>query len=355
MADTAPVFIWMAGTDSLRTFFSKPWLEFTGRSFELEQGNGWTEGIHPDDIQRTLDTYLTAFNARRNFEMEYRLRRADGVYRWVVGAGVPRFMPNGDFLGYIGSCFDITERKYAEEEIRKLNMILAEKADELDAANKELEAFNYTVAHDLRGPLNNIGLYVQTIQQLSGTNLDETCREYLTGGYKSVQRMNQLIDVLLQFSKLSNVEPQRESFDISAMSREIADELQRTSPERRYVFRIADGLIANGDPKLLRVALSNLLRNAWKYSGKKEEATIKFGATEIGGKHAYFVRDNGEGFDLADADKLLYPFSASPAPKSSKAPESVWQRWRELSSDTAVRFGRRGSGGKGRASTSPFA
>jgi PAS domain S-box-containing protein len=318
MADTAPVLIWMAGTDSLCTFFSKPWLEFTGRSFEQEQGNGWTEGVHPDDMQRCRDTYLTAFKARRNFEMEYRLRRADGMYRWIVDAGVPRFMTNGDFSGYIGSCFDITERKYAEEEIRKLNMILAENADELDAANKELEAFNYTVAHDLRGPLNNIGLYFQTIQQLYGAKLDETGREYVTGGYKNVQRMNQLIDVLLQFSKLSNAEPQRENFDISAMSREIVDELKRTSPERRHIFRTTDGIRADGDPKLLRVALSNLLLNAWKYTCKKEEATIEFGATEIGGKQAYFVKDNGEGFDLADADKLFIPFQRLPGSEEFK-------------------------------------
>ena len=308
MADTAPVLIWMAGPDSLRAFFSKPWLEFTGRSFEQEQGNGWTEGIHPDDIQRCLDTYLTAFNARRDFKIEYRLRRADGVYRWLIDAGVPRFMPNGDFSGYIGSCFDITERKYAEEEIRNLNQMLAEKAVELDTANKELEAFNYTVAHDLRGPLNTIGLYLQTIQKQYGTNLDETCREYLTGGHKSVQRMNQLIDVLLRFSQLSNVEPQRESFDISAISRDIVDELKRTSPERRYAFLTTDGIMAYADPKLIRVVLSNLLCNAWKYTGKKEEATIEFGATDIGDKQTYFVRDNGEGFDLAEADKVFIPF-----------------------------------------------
>jgi len=151
-----------------------------------------------------------------------------------------------------------------------------------------------------------------------GAKLDETCREYLTGGYKNVQRMSQLIDVLLEFSKLSNVEPQREDFDISAVAREILDELKRTSPERRYVFRIADGIMVNGDPKLLGVALNNLLRNAWKYTGKKEETVIEFTATEIAGNQAYFVRDNGEGFDLADADKLFIPFQRLPGSEEFK-------------------------------------
>jgi signal transduction histidine kinase len=102
------------------------------------------------------------------------------------------------------------------------------------------------------------------------------------------------------------------------MAREIVEELKRTSRERRYVFRIADGIIVNGDPKLLGVALNNLLRNAWKYTGNKEEAVIEFGATKIGGKQAYFVRDNGEGFDMADADKLFIPFQRLPGSEEFK-------------------------------------
>ncbi len=117
MADSAPVLLWMAGTDTLCTFFNKPWLDFTGRTLEQEVGNGWTEGLHPDDFQRCLDMYLSAFEARRNFTMEYRLRRRDGEYRWVLGTGVPRFSPAGEFAGYIGSCVDITERKHAEERL----------------------------------------------------------------------------------------------------------------------------------------------------------------------------------------------------------------------------------------------
>jgi len=97
------------------------------------------------------------------------------------------------------------------------------------------------------------------------------------------------------------------------VAREILDELKRASPERRCVFRVADRIMVNGDPRLLRVALNNLLRNAWKYTGKKEEAVIEFGATELDGKPAYFVRDNGEGFDVADAHKLFIPFQRLPA------------------------------------------
>jgi PAS domain S-box-containing protein len=118
LADTAPVLIWMSGTDKLCSFFNKPWLDFTGRTMQQELGNGWTEGVHPEDYDSCLDIYVTSFNAREPFEMEYRLRRYDGQYRWILDHGVPRFAPGGDFLGYIGSCIDIHERKEIEEALR---------------------------------------------------------------------------------------------------------------------------------------------------------------------------------------------------------------------------------------------
>jgi PAS domain S-box-containing protein len=121
MADNAPTLIWMSGMDKLCTFFNQGWLNFTGRSMQEELGEGWTSGVHPDDLERCLDVYTKAFDARADFEMEYRLRRFDGEYRWIVDYGVPRFGSNGTFCGYIGSCVDITERKLAEVSLRELS------------------------------------------------------------------------------------------------------------------------------------------------------------------------------------------------------------------------------------------
>src|SRR4029453_4426469 len=119
VADVAPVLIWMSGVDKLCTFFNKGWLEFTGRSLEQELGNGWAEGVHREDIDRCLDIYQISFNAQESFTMEYRLRRSDGEYRWVLDIGTPRFASDGAFLVYIGLSIDITEGKESEEEARR--------------------------------------------------------------------------------------------------------------------------------------------------------------------------------------------------------------------------------------------
>ena len=118
MADAAPVLIWVAGLDKKCTYFNRTWLEFTGRTLEQEAGDGWVEGVHPDDVSACMGRYVEAFEARRPFRMEYRLRRHDGEYRWIIDHGTPRFGPDGGFAGYIGSCFDITEMRLAEDRLR---------------------------------------------------------------------------------------------------------------------------------------------------------------------------------------------------------------------------------------------
>jgi len=141
MADSVPVLLWVAGTDALYTFFNRTWLQFTGRTLEQELGVGWMEGLHPDELQRCLNTYQSAFNARQSFEMEYHLRRADGEYRWILDTGIPRFTPDGTFAGYIGSCIDITERKQVEEERAKLIAILEATPDLVASASLDEQIY----------------------------------------------------------------------------------------------------------------------------------------------------------------------------------------------------------------------
>ena len=144
VADTAPVLIWMSGTDKLCVYFNKPWLDFTGRSLEQEKGNGWAEGVHPDDLQRCLDTYTQVFDRQEEFRMEYRLRRHDGEYRWIFDVGAPRFNADHSFAGYIGSCVDVTERRRAEKTVRE-----SEERLRLAAHVGKMYAFDWDVATDL--------------------------------------------------------------------------------------------------------------------------------------------------------------------------------------------------------------
>jgi PAS domain S-box-containing protein len=213
---------------------------------------------------------------------------------------------------------DISERKIAEEEIGRLNRNLSERAAELEIVNKELEAFDYTVAHDLRQPLNLLNSYCQVITTLCGDQLQEECRGYLKDSYNVTLRMNRLIEALLNFSRLGHVEPHRESVDLSSLAREVAGSLAQTGPERQVDFRIAEGLVANGDPSLLQVVLDNLFGNAWKYTSVRGQAVIEFGVREIDLVPTYFVRDNGAGFDMTDAEKLFYPFQRLPGAETSR-------------------------------------
>jgi PAS domain S-box-containing protein len=137
LADSGLALIWRAGTDKLCTYFNEPWLKFTGRTLAQEWGNGWTEGVHPEDLDRCVGIFVTAFDKRETFDMEYRLKHASGEYRWIRDLGTPNFSSSGEFVGYIGHCFDITVQKQAEEKIRKFNEDLEQKVEERTARLQE--------------------------------------------------------------------------------------------------------------------------------------------------------------------------------------------------------------------------
>jgi PAS domain S-box-containing protein len=202
----------------------------------------------------------------------------------------------------------VIERKRAEEEIQKLNRSLEMKAAELAAANKELEAFSYSASHDLRAPLRTIDSFSRALLEDYPDKLDQTGKDYLRRVRSATQRMGELIDDLLNLSLTMRREMRREETNLSELARTIAGELQKTKPGRRVDFVIQDRVSAQGDARLLRELLENLLGNAWKFSGKKPQARIEFGVEPQGDRRVYFVRDNGAGFDMNYAEKLFVPF-----------------------------------------------
>jgi signal transduction histidine kinase len=185
---------------------------------------------------------------------------------------------------------------------------VAERTAQLEAANKELEAFSYSVSHDLRAPLRSIDGFSQAVLEDYADKLDQEGREHLHRVRASSQRMGELIDNLLSLSGVTRRDLRLETVNLSELARNIAAELQQSQPERQVTFAIAEGLQATADGGLMRVVLENLIGNAWKFSGKRADAKIEFGVVQDNGSPAYFLRDDGAGFDMAHADKLFGAF-----------------------------------------------
>jgi len=203
---------------------------------------------------------------------------------------------------------EVAERKRAEDDIRKLNSQLVQRSAQLEASNKELEAFSYSVSHDLRAPLRGIDGFSQAVLEDYGEKLDESGRSYLCRVRTASQRMSQLIDAMLNLARLTRAEIHTQTFDMSAVVRAVLDDFQKMEPDRKVECLVANNVFATADPQLLRAVLENLLGNAWKFTRHQTHPRIEFGHGQYKGQSAYFVTDNGAGFDMTYVHKLFGAF-----------------------------------------------
>lgn len=282
-------------------------------------------GYHPDELSGRPVELLVAgppecrgladWHNRDNVgvhgrECWFRGRNGDKI---AVSVAVSRLPETGNTPpGMVFSVQGISERRAMEDELRRyrenLEQLVAERTRELSALNRELESFSYSVSHDLRTPLRALNGFSQALIEDYGGQLDETAKGYLDRIRASSERMSHMIDGLLTLSRVTRSDLNRETVDLSNMAAEILREMAEAEPRRNAAFDIRPGILVQGDSALLRVLMQNLLNNAWKFTGGRKETRIEFGRRTEGGESVLFVRDNGAGFDPADADKLFQPF-----------------------------------------------
>ena len=236
----------------------------------------------------------------------------DGTKRYVETSASLLKDSSGKPIGFRGILHDITARKRAEEELKKyreqLEGLVQERTIKLEASNKELEAFSYSISHDLRAPLRAIDGFSQALLEDCEDKLDLQGKDYLIRIRAATQRMSTLIEDLLNLSRITRSEMSMEKVNLTRIVRSVINELQNSQPQRHVKIRIADGLEDIADSRLISIALENLMSNAWKFTAKQSEALIEFGSTREGSKKVYFIRDNGAGFEMTYMDKLFAPF-----------------------------------------------
>jgi PAS domain S-box-containing protein len=291
LADAAPVLIWTSAPDKSLDWLNAQWVAFTGISFEEGSGEGWLRAVHPDDRQRAHETYVTAFNAREPFRTEYRLRRHDGVYRWVLDSGSPRRGPQGEFMGYVGSCIDIDEQKRAIE---------------------GRDQFLSVASHELRTPLTSLKLETQMRKRglVQGKNYSHEQWNSLLDGYdRQILRLTRLIDDMLDISRIHSgklsLQPSR--FELSEM---VEDVVERTRPQFdaagiKVSSELQNSVQGDWDRFRMEQVLTNLLSNGIKYGGG---SALRIEVSSADGFGILRVSDSGQGIEPADQKRIFDRF-----------------------------------------------
>ena len=269
------------------------------------------ELVDPAYRRRLLRSMRASGENLTLWTFELPIRTRSGRVKWVRGQSVPKRHDDGS-VTWDGVIVDVSTQKQAEQAIQtsneRLERRVAERTAELSAAYRELESFSYSVSHDLRAPLRAIDGFSRILLDDHAARLEPDAVQLLDRVRAAASRMGQLIDDLLSLSRVTRSEPKRIRTDLSAIAQAIADELMHESPQRNVDIRIEPAIACCADPNLMRIALANLIGNAWKFSSKRDRAIIEFGSLRNGEKTVYYVRDNGAGFDMKYAGKLFGAF-----------------------------------------------
>ena len=299
LAEQAPQMVWTASPDGRATYFNRAWFDLMGGALDNWTGYQWLAAVHPDDVAAIKETWAVSSRNQAPYAGLRRLRASDGGFHTMAYRVSPVLDEHGALAFWVGIDADITEIKLIEAALR--------------VSNQELEAFSYSVSHDLRSPLNTIDGFSRLLAKQLAPHIagDSSVKasHYLMRIQAGVAQMGQLIEDLLSLSQVSRAPLNTAPVDLSLMARKRLEEWQIREPVRQVVVKIENGLQAHGDERLVQVVMENLLSNAWKFTGQKAQAEISVGQqsghTSL---PVYFVKDNGAGFDMAYANKLFQPF-----------------------------------------------
>ncbi|MGE5238232.1 MAG: sensor histidine kinase, partial [Chloroflexota bacterium] len=284
------------------------WRMYTGQSFEEVRGQGWSEALHPDDVAHALQVWRKAVSLKSRYEVEYRVRRHDGIYRHFMVRGIPVLQKDGTIREWVGTCIDITDRKKADKEIRRLNAKLERKVRELEASNKDWEMFSHAVSHELRSPLFLIDGFSHLLLKNYADKVDVKGRDQLTTVRDAAKHMKQLLEDLFVFCRASATGIKADMVDTEETVKHAFEELRRDIENRNIRLEVKPLPPCHADRSLLRQVFVNLFANAVKFTKPREIALIEVGGTERGGDVEFYVKDNGVGFDMEHKDKLFNIF-----------------------------------------------
>lgn len=292
LAEQAPEIVWNADTRGDLTYINRRWYELMGGVPEDWLGAHWFKAVHPDDQAAVTANWIRCSKSGEIYTGIRRLLAQDGSYHTMSYRASPVRDDTGEILFWVGIDADITELKAIETALR--------------VSNQELETFSYSVSHDLRSPLNTVNGFSNLLARHLGSTVDPKVKHYISRIQAGVEQMGQLIEGLLALAQVSRVALRRDQVDLSEIARSILDRHQSREPGRAVTLHIDKGLSAQGDGRLLQAAMDNLLGNAWKFSSRQPQTHITVGYSDDAG--AFYVKDNGAGFDMAYADKLFGTF-----------------------------------------------
>lgn len=318
VADNMSQFAWTADPTGWIFWYNQRWYDYTGTTLEEMQGWGWKKVHHPDHVQRVVVHIQRSWDTGEPWEDTFPLRGKDGAYRWFLSRALPIRDAEGRIVRWFGTNTDITEQRENEEALLKrdralmaVNDALKKQTSALAETNKELESFSYSISHDMRAPLRTIVAFNHILEEDHSPHLNDDARRCVSIVHKAAVEAGQLIDDLLEFSRLGRQGLTVDAVGMTELAREAIDELKVLQQDRKIDMLVVDVPSCKGDRRLLKLVWANLLENAAKYTKYRQEARIEVGWMPDDASAetvTYYVKDNGVGFDMKYAHKLFGVF-----------------------------------------------